>query len=483
MEYALSQSIKSTQDECIVVGFCSDTQFGEQLSNCPAEFVKQLTQLSKKIHEKGDCLWQTAIDSPSVLLFHCGNQNEFDAAALSKNLIDIAQLIIKQKVKSIQISLPPVIDHSPDWQIKQMLLGVNGQCYEFNDFKTANKKNIALKSVVFCLPEASETALNTAKAIAEGMKLTRWLGDLPANHCTPTFIAEQAKNLAKQHSSIKVNVFGREEMQKLGMGALLAVAQGSIEPPRFIEIAYTGAEKQAPVVLVGKGVTFDSGGLSLKAANAMEEMKYDMCGAASVLGTIKACALLKLPINIVGLIPSTENLPSGSAIKPGDVVTSLSGQTIEIINTDAEGRLILADALTYAERFKPSFVIDLATLTGAMIISLGYVATGFMTTDDQLAGVITKASIESNDKAWRLPLDNAYQQALDSPVADMLNSTFDRSAGSITAACFLSRFTKNYRWAHLDIAGTAWISGKNRQATGRPVPLLVELLLHVIHTR
>ncbi|OGV51992.1 MAG: leucyl aminopeptidase [Legionellales bacterium RIFCSPHIGHO2_12_FULL_42_9] len=483
MDYVLSQSIETNKNDCIVVGFCNDTQFDHQLANCSPELIKQLTQLSKKIHEKGDWVWQTEINTPSVLLFHCGKQSEFDATALTQNLIDITPLIIKQKVKSVQISLPPLIANSPDWQIKQMLLQIDAQCYEFNDFKTTNKKNSALKTVDFCLPEASQEALNTGKATTEGVRLTRWLGDLPANHCTPTFLSLQAKNLAKQHSNITVTVFGRDEMQNLGMGALLAVAQGSIEPPRFIEISYTGANKQAPIVLVGKGVTFDAGGISLKPAPSMEEMKYDMCGAASVLGTIKVCALLNLPINVVGLIPSTENLPSGTAIKPGDVVTSLSGQTIEIINTDAEGRLILADALTYAERFKPSWVIDIATLTGAMVISLGYVTTGFMTADDQLAAIIAKASAESNDKAWRLPLDNAYQEALDSPVADMLNSTFDRSAGSITAACFLSRFTKNYRWAHLDIAGTAWVSGKNRQATGRPVPLLVELLLHVIHTR
>ncbi len=483
MEYALRQTIELTSIECLVVGFCKETPLDAQLPHCSPELIEQLAPLSKKLSDKGDWSWHTALNSPAVLLFHCGLQNEFDASTLSKNLTEVTQLLLKQKIRSAQISLPPILDHSPDWQIKQMLLSIDAQCYEFNDFKTSHKKNIPLKSVIFSLPDASEQALNTAKATSEGIKLTRWLGDLPANHCTPSFLAQQAENLAQQHSSIKVNVLGRDEMHKLGMGALLAVAQGSIEPPRFIEISYTGAGQQSPVVLVGKGVTFDAGGISLKPAPSMEEMKYDMCGAASVLGTIKVCALLKLPLNVIGLIPSTENLPSGSAIKPGDVVTSLSGQTVEIVNTDAEGRLILADALTYAERFKPSLVIDLATLTGAMIISLGYVTSGFMTPDDQVAHIIAQAAAESNDKAWRLPLDNAYQEALESPVADMLNSTFDRSAGSITAACFLSRFTKNYRWAHIDIAGTAWVSGKKRQATGRPVPLLVELLLHVIHSR
>jgi leucyl aminopeptidase len=233
---------------------------------------------------------------------------------------------------------------------------------------------------------------------------------------------------------------------------------------------------KAPIVLVGKGVTFDSGGISLKPPAGMEEMKYDMAGAARVLGTLKACALLKLPVNVVGLIPTTENMPSGKATKPGDIVTSMSGQTVEIVNTDAEGRLILSDALTYAERFKPEFVIDIATLTGAIIIALGHETTGLFTTDDKLAETILTAAEEAEDAAWRLPLLDIYQDAIDSPIADMANSTADRSAGSVTAACFLSRYTKKYRWAHLDIAGTAWVSGKKRNATGRPVPLLLQIL-------
>lgn len=267
------------------------------------------------------------------------------------------------------------------------------------------------------------------------------------------------------------------------MGALLAVAQGSDQPPRLIDIHYQGDKNSAPVILVGKGITFDSGGLSIKPANAMDEMKYDMSGAASVLGVIKACALLKLPINLIGIIASAENLISGSAVKSGDIVTTMSGQTVEIINTDAEGRLVLADALTYAEQYNPDFVIDIATLTGAIIVALGNIATGYMTKDEQLAKSIERAANESQDKVWRMPLDEAYQDALDSPLADMINASFDRTAGSITAACFLSRFTEKYRWAHLDIAGTAWISGKKRNATGRPVPLLIQLLRHVANSR
>jgi leucyl aminopeptidase len=267
------------------------------------------------------------------------------------------------------------------------------------------------------------------------------------------------------------------------MGILLAVAQGSDQPPRLIDIQYKGHKDAKPIILVGKGITFDSGGLSIKPANAMDEMKYDMSGAASVLGTIKACALLKLPVNIIGLIASAENLVSGAAVKPGDIITSMSGQTVEIINTDAEGRLVLADALTYAEQYDPEFVIDIATLTGAIIVALGSIASGYMTKDDELATLIETAAKESQDKVWRMPLDDAYQEALDSPLADMINAGFDRSAGSITAACFLSRFTEKYRWAHIDIAGTAWISGKKRNATGRPVPLLTQLIRHVAQSR
>ena len=307
---------------------------------------------------------------------------------------------------------------------------------------------------------------------------------MPANICTPTYLGEQAHELAKRHAQVKTKVFDEDDIRALGMGTFLAVTKGSQEPPRFIEIQYHGAPStQAPIVLVGKGITFDSGGLSLKPADAMPEMKYDMAGAASLIGTINACALLKLPINVVALLACAENMPSGTAVKPGDIVTSMSGQTVEIINTDAEGRLVLADALTYAERFKPEFVVDLATLTGAVIVALGSVHTGMMTNDDALAELILAASKESLDKVWRLPLDKDYQSALDSPLADMLNANFDRTAGSITAACFLSRFATSFRWAHLDIAGTAWVSGKKRNATGRPVPLLIELLCHVARSR
>ncbi len=326
--------------------------------------------------------------------------------------------------------------------------------------------------------------LSIAKAIVSGVELTRHLANMPANICTPTYLGEQAEHLAKQFSTMRCKIIEPDELRQMGMGLLLAVAQGSDQPARLIDLHYNGgAAEDPPIILVGKGITFDSGGLSIKPANAMDEMKYDMSGAASVLGTLKACALLQLPINVIGIIASAENLISGSAVKCGDIITSMSGQTVEIINTDAEGRLILADALTYAERYNPLFVIDIATLTGAIIVALGHMASGLMTTDDELAQLISKAADESQDRVWRMPLDESYQEALDSPLADMLNATFDRSGGAITAACFLSRFTEKFRWAHLDIAGTAWVSGKKRNATGRPVPLLTQLIRHVVNSR
>lgn len=323
---------------------------------------------------------------------------------------------------------------------------------------------------------AVQQGLQRGAAIGAGVGLARELANRPGNHCTPTFLGEQAKKLGKDHG-LSVQVLDRKAVEKLGMGAFVAVAQGSEEPLRFIVARYDGAAKtQAPVVLVGKGITFDTGGISMKPAGDMDEMKYDMGGAASVLGTLRAIAELKPKLNLVCLIPSCDNMPSGSAVKPGDVVTSLSGQTIEILNTDAEGRLILCDALTYAERFKPAVVVDIATLTGACVIALGHHHSGLFTGDDGLADAMLDASRRALDPCWRMPLDEDYDEGLKSNFADMAN-VGGRAGGAITAARFLSRFTGKYRWAHLDIAGTAWKSGAAKGATGRPVPLLTHFVL------
>jgi leucyl aminopeptidase len=336
-----------------------------------------------------------------------------------------------------------------------------------------------VKQVTFSSEEVSaehRTALVQAQALNAGVELAKEWANRPANHATPTMLAQAAKTLAKD-AGFKCEVLGPKEVAKLGMGSFMAVARGAAEPLRFIVMRYSGAANtQAPVVLVGKGITFDTGGISMKPAAEMDEMKYDMSGAASVLGVFKALGELKPAINVVGLIPATENMPDGLAVKPGDVVTSMSGQTIEILNTDAEGRLVLCDALTYAERFKPQAVIDIATLTGACVIALGSVRSGLFTSDDQLAQDLQQAGEVAGDLCWRMPMDDEYAEGLKTRFADVANVA-GRAAGSVTAAKFLQRFAKKYPWAHLDIAGTAWKSGAAKGATGRPVALLMHYLL------
>ena len=319
-------------------------------------------------------------------------------------------------------------------------------------------------------------AIQQATAVAHGVALAKECANRPANHATPTYLAAQARKLGKEFG-FKVEVLDRKAVEKLGMGAFLAVAQGGDEPLRFIVVRYDGAARaQAPIVLVGKGITFDTGGISIKPSAEMDEMKFDMCGAASVLGTLRAVGELKPKLNLVGIIPACENMPSGRAIKPGDVVTSMSGQTIEVLNTDAEGRLILCDALTYARRFKPAMVVDIATLTGACVIALGNQHTGLFCDDEAMADALLAAGRVSLDTAWRMPLDDDYGDGLKSNFAD-LGNVGPRAGGAITAAVFLKKFTKDLRWAHLDIAGTAWRSGAAKGATGRPVGLLTRFLL------
>ena len=483
MNYGLTLTPTLNTSDCLVIGVFGNSILPEFAAIIDKQHQGLLTRLINTLQENGDVAWQTDVDGHSILIIHCGTPAAFSAENMTKRIADITTHLLKQRITSATLCLPRLNEHTADWQLQQMLLQIDMHCYQLLDFKTKKTKKFSLETVNFFLPEANNKCIETTEAIAESIRFTRTLANFPANICTPTYIGQQAKELAAHHPQLQTNILNRDDMQRLGMGALLAVAQGSSEPPQLIEIHYNAAGDAPPIVLVGKGITFDSGGLSLKPAEAMSEMKYDMAGAASVLGTLKACALLKLPINVIGIVACAENMLSGTAMKPGDIVTSMSGQTIEIINTDAEGRLVLADALTYAERFKPRFVIDLATLTGGVIVALGTLRTGLMTTDDELADLILTAAHESDDRAWRLPLDTGYQDALDSPLADMVNATFDRTASSITGACFLSRFTDKYRWAHLDIAGTAWISGKKRNATGRPVPLLIQLLRYVANSR
>ena len=368
------------------------------------------------------------------------------------------------------------------WRVAQATIAARAAAYRFERMKSRPAKTQpGLRRLTFGIDDRNAqrlaaTGLEQGLAIAHGVGLARDLGNLPGNVCTPTYLAGAARDLAK-HYRMKLTVLERAQMEKLGMGALLSVARGSVQPPKLIVLEYRGGPAgQRPVALVGKGITFDTGGISLKPAPEMDEMKFDMCGAASVLGTLKAIAEMKLRINVVGLIPATENMPGGRATKPGDIVTTMSGQTVEILNTDAEGRLILCDALTYAERYKPQAVIDIATLTGACVIALGHVVSGLFANDDALAREVLNAGEAAGDRAWHLPLHDEYQEQLNSNFADFANIG-GRPAGAVTAACYLSRFTKKFKWAHLDIAGTAWKSGKEKGATGRPVPLLTQFLI------
>ena len=375
----------------------------------------------------------------------------------------------------------PVIKREISWKISHTVIMAMKSVYHPDQLKSKHEgskqhlRKVTLSTTSRVDSDIGEKALQWGLATAHGMSLTKDLGNLPPNVCTPSYLAELAMKMAKTYK-LKATVLEQKDMERLGMGSLLSVAQGSSQPAKLITLEYWGRKKkEKPVVLVGKGVTFDTGGISLKPAAEMDEMKYDMCGAASVLGTIAAIAQMRLPINVVGIIPATENMPGGNATKPGDIVTSMSGQTIEILNTDAEGRLILCDALTYAERYEPEVVIDIATLTGACVIALGHVASGLLSNNEELAMELLNASEQAADRAWHLPLWDDYQEQLKSNFADMANIG-GRAAGTITAACFLSRFTKKYRWAHIDIAGAAWESGKKKGATGRPVPLLTQFL-------
>jgi leucyl aminopeptidase len=421
-----------------------------------------------------------------ILLLGLGKRAELDARQYRDCMRAATRALQASNAKDAILYLAEIAvkGHDSAWCLSQAVIAGYESIYRSDQLKSKPAKDKqTLRKVQFGLlrdkPSAAlQSAIKQAAAIAQGMALAKDLGNLPGNVCTPTYLAQQAVALAKTHKSIKTSVLEEKEMQKLGMGSLLSVTRGSAEPAKLITMQYHGADKkQKPVVLVGKGVTFDSGGISLKPGAEMDEMKYDMCGAASVFGTIQAIAELGLKLNVVGIIPSCENMPSSTATKPGDIVTSMSGQTIEILNTDAEGRLILCDALTYAAKFEPDTVIDIATLTGACVIALGHVASGLFSNQDKLAHELLAAGEQTQDRAWHMPLWEDYQPLLDSNFADMQNIG-GRAGGSITAACFLARFTKDYRWAHLDIAGTAWKSGKDKGATGRPVPLLTQYLIN-----
>jgi len=490
MQYFVTANTPSTQQtDCVVVAIFDQGELSpsaELINEQSNNYITKIIARGDITGKAGQTLLLQDVDgltSPRLLLVGCGKkdattENDFNTAvtAATKVLNESGADDATSCLAEIKLNA-----RSTEWKIRQTVIMAESTLYKYTQTKSNVKPpQQPLNKLGFFSPDSSsELAAQTGQAIGEGMNLARELSNLPGNICTPTYLADQAVELGNRFDSVTTTILDEAEMEELGMGSLLSVSRGSREPAKLITMNYQGAGDDRPVVLVGKGLTFDAGGISLKPSQGMDEMKYDMCGSASVFGTISAIAELNLAINVVGIVPSSENMPDGDANKPGDIVTSMAGKTIEILNTDAEGRLILCDALTYSERFNPEIVIDIATLTGAVIVALGRQATGLMANDQDLADDLLQAGNDSYDRTWQLPLWDDYQPQLDSNFADIANIG-GKEAGSVTAACFLARFTEKFTWAHLDIAGTAWNSGKAKGATGRPVPLLVQYLLNRI---
>jgi leucyl aminopeptidase len=477
---------------CVVVGMSAPRRLSPAAQRLDKASRGQLRELLKHGDIDTSCGATTLIHCPKgrieaarILVIGCGKEKKLSPQAFTEITSAAAKALQSSGATDALSYLTEldVEDRDLTWKAQRTVEASRDAVYRFDELKseaTPPKHPLRKLGVVVddrAAVNSARTGLSRGIAVANGVDLARVLGNRPGNLCTPSDLADQARALKKKHPALKVQILEEKDMTKLGMGALLSVARGSRQPAKLIVMQHNGsATNDNPVVLVGKGVTFDSGGISIKPGAAMDEMKFDMCGAASVFGTVSAAAELTLPINLVGIVPATENLPDGDASKPGDIVTSMSGQTIEILNTDAEGRLILCDALTYADKFDPDVVVDIATLTGACVIALGHHATGLLSNDQALADELLAAGQTSGDRAWQLPLWGEYDEQLSSNFADMANIG-GRSAGTITAACFLARFTGDYRWAHLDIAGVAWKSGKKKGASGRPVPLLVQFLM------
>ncbi len=491
IDYSIeSSAFDKLQSECLIVGIYEN----QQLSETAEAIDKTTCQLVTRLIEQGDITGKNAEtllinhipDSPikRLLLVGFGEKSKVCRKSYRKALSSAIKAIKSCKFPAATATLTEILVDQADleWKTRQIIEVFNDCLYLYDKTKKNDDKKISLQEIKILATNDNlssiETGLLQGKAIAHGMEMTKLLADLPGNICTPSYLAEQAIELSAVFDKIDVDILEESHMQALGMGALLSVTRGSRQPAKLITLNYTaGKPGTSPIVLIGKGLTFDAGGISLKPGAGMDEMKYDMCGGATVLGVLKAVAEMELPLNIVGLIPSSENMPDGDANKPVDILTSMSGKTIEVLNTDAEGRLILCDTLTYAEKFNPEVVIDMATLTGACLVALGRVPSGLLGNDDDLCEDLVKASETACDTVWRLPLWEEYQEQLNSNFADMANIG-GRDAGTITAACFLSRFAEDYRWAHLDIAGTAWRTGKEKGATGRPVPLLIQYLLN-----
>lgn len=492
MEFTIkSGSPEKQRSACVVVGVFDNRKLSlsaELIDRASNGYISEIIRRGDMEGKLGATLLLHNVRgtlADRVLLVGLGKERDFRDKEFRQGIRNAVKLLnetgsyeaviylTEEKVKRREVA----------WRVEHAVVVAMDAVYRFEQMKSEPAEvRRPLRKLTLSVPQRSDLAAGEAAAarglaIANGMDFAKDLGNLPGNVCTPRYLAERAQELARQFPDVKVTVLERPQIEALGMGSFLSVTNGSDEPPRFIVLEYEQSQrKQKPLVLVGKGITFDTGGISIKPAADMDQMKFDMCGAASVLGTFRTIAELKPKLNLIGLIPACENMPSGRATKPGDIVKTMSGQTVEVLNTDAEGRLILADALSYAERYEPEAVVDIATLTGAMVVALGHVASGLFSNSDTLARALLAAGDDAYDRGWQLPLWEDYQEGLASNFADFANIA-GRAGGSITAACFLSRFAKKYDWAHLDIAGTAWKEGKEKGATGRPVPMLATWIL------
>ncbi len=494
MEFSVkSGSLEKQNSACIIVGVFEPRRLSsaaEQLDEISEGYISNILRRGDIEGKSGQMLLLHNVPnilSERILFVGCGKERELDERQYRQIISKTIQTLNDSGSMEAVCYLPELHVKGRDiyWKIRQAVEATQDSLYSFNSLKTRKAEpRRPLRKIVFNVPTRKELpigkrAITHALAIAEGISTCKNVANMPPNICNPAYLAEQAKILDDDYEAVTTTIINEQDMAELGMGSYLAVGRGSINKSFMSIIKYNGAKNDSkPLVLVGKGLTFDSGGISLKPGAGMDEMKYDMGGAAGVLGAMHALAELNLPINVIGVLAGCENMPGGNAYRPGDILTTMSGQTVEVLNTDAEGRLVLCDALTYVERFEPDAVIDIATLTGACVVALGKHATGLLSTHNPLAHELLNASEQSGDRAWRLPLWDDYQDQLDSPFADFTNLG-GKGGGTITAACFLSRFTKKYHWAHLDIAGTAWRSGgKDKGSTGRPVSMLTQFMLN-----
>ena len=478
--------------DCLVLGVFEDGELSEEaqtVDSAAAGRIKKLLGRGDFLGRLGDTLLLTdvtGVEASRVLLTGLGGRKNLSRKIWRKSLTAAINALTRTRIATAAIAIErPPVKELDDYYLGRAVAEIAGSAlYRTNDLKTGKKPKAPSLQKILAGPvkkggvEETERGLEHGAAVANAAKVQRDLANLPANVCTPTYLADQARALAKKYTSLRIQVLDEAAIRREKMGCLLAVSQGSHQPPRFIVLEHRGGKADKPaVVLVGKGVTFDTGGISLKDPGAMDEMKFDMSGAAAVIATMSLVAELRLPLRVVGLVAAVENMPGGKAVKPGDIVTSASGQTVEILNTDAEGRLILCDALHYARRFHPSAVVDIATLTGACVVALGHHHAGVMGNDDDLIQELVTSGVRADDRAWHLPLTEEYADQLKSNFADFANIG-GREGGAITAAAFLGKFTQGLKWAHLDVAGTAYQGGAQKGSTGRPTPLLSDFLIH-----